>query len=188
MVLTGWEIYAGWQIFGQIAVARAIHPLAAAGLFISYAIVRPYRLYVTGESRYFRPTFDIMKTELQLWKNFFGLSPYYPEVRTYDAKKQEYFRKYHFAQIVLLYILYLVLLVSGITGLALKWPEIFGSITSILGGPANVRALHLFSFYIFLANGAGHIYQALWPTNWRLLRSRFTGWEKGYPKGKPPLP
>jgi thiosulfate reductase cytochrome b subunit len=185
MVLTGWQIYSGWQIFGQFAVARAIHPLAPAGLFISYVIVRPYRLYVTGEYKHFRPTFDIMKTELHLWKNFFGISPYYPEIRTYDVQKKDFFRKYHFAQIVLLYILYLVLIVMGITGVAMKWPDQFGFITSALGGAANVRALHLISFYIFLANGAGHIYQALWPTNWRLLRARFTGWEKAWSKGRP---
>jgi cytochrome b subunit of formate dehydrogenase len=175
LVLTGLQIYFGFPIFGAIGLARSWHMLFAyLAAFWAFPIFL-YFYWVTGELKELLPGLSDVSFFLQMTKNFLGLSTYYPEHSTFDTSAGKYFQKYNPGQKVVYWGILFFLLVQGVTGFMMFWPDTFTLVVYVLGGVTNVRALHLVLMYAIISLVAMHIYMSLIPQNREALKSMFTG-------------
>jgi Ni/Fe-hydrogenase 1 B-type cytochrome subunit len=165
----------GYSIYGGFAQARSWHIIfALLAAFWAYPIFL-YIYGVTGELKELIPSTSDIAVFGNMTRNFLGLSTYYPEHSTYDVRGKKYYRKYNPGQKLVYGGILLFLLLQGITGFAMFWPDKFGFVTSILRGIVNVRVLHLALMYAILGLVTMHIYMAVIPPNWESLRSMFIG-------------
>jgi thiosulfate reductase cytochrome b subunit len=180
LALTGIDMYLtyrifGYSIYGGFGLARSWHIIfALLAAFWAYPIFL-YIYGVTGELKELIPTTRDITFFGDMARNFLGLSTYYPEHSTYDLRGKKYYIKYNPGQKVVYGGILMFLLLQGITGLAMYWPDRFGFVISILGDIVNVRALHLALMYAILGLVTMHVYMAVIPQNWESLKSMLTG-------------
>lgn len=180
LVLTGADMYLtysmfGYSISGGFGLARSWHMLfALLAAFWAYPIFL-YIYGVTGELKELIPSSSDIAFFGDMTRNFLGFSSYYPEHSTYDVRGEKYYRKYNPGQKLVYWGILLLLLLQGVTGFTMFWPDKFGLVESILGGIVNVRALHLALMYAILGLVTMHIYMAIIPQNWQSLKSMFIG-------------
>jgi thiosulfate reductase cytochrome b subunit len=180
IALTGIDMYLtyltfGYSVSGGFSLARSWHVLFAL-LAASWAV--PVFLYiygVTGELRELIPVASDIAFFRQMTSNFLGLSAYYPEHSTYDVKGKRYYKKYNPGQKLVYGGILVFVVLQGITGFAMLWPDAFGFVFSALGDIVNVRALHVALMYAILGLVTMHIYMAVIPPNWESLKSMFIG-------------
>ena len=180
LVLTGIDMYLtysifGYSIYGGFSLARSWHIIfALLAAFWAYPIFL-YIYGVTGELKELIPSTRDITIFVGIARNFLGLSTYYPEHSTYDVRGEKYYRKCNPGQKLVYGGILLFLLLQGITGFAMFWPDEFGFVTSALRGIVTVRALHLALIYAILGLVTMHIYMAVIPPNWESLKSMFIG-------------
>ena len=176
--LTGIQIYYGLNLFGCFEVARAIHMLAAILLAIWYFPVQFYYLAVTGEIRDLMLSMDDFCFQFQAVGNFFKLFRFYPAYSIYDTMRRRYYRKYNAGQKFLFWLDLVAILLVGLTGLTMYWPQSFSSLIAFFewaGGLALARSIHFFLFWYFIATTAVHVYLGAIPVNREHFKSMFTG-------------
>jgi len=180
LVLTGIDMYLtyslfGYSISGGFSLARSWHMVfALLAAFWAYPIFL-YIYSVTGDLKELIPYVSDISFFKDMTRNFLGLSTYYPEHSTYDVRADRYYKKYNPGQKLVYWGILFFLLLQGITGFAMFWPDQFGLVSSILGGIVSVRALHLALTYAVLGLVTMHIYMAVIPRNWQSLKSMFLG-------------
>ena len=180
LVLTGLDMYLtysvfGYSIYGGFSQARSWHMIfAMLAAFWAYPIFL-YIYGVTGELKELIPFTSDLAFFGHMARNFLGLSTYYPEHSTYDVRGKKYYRKYNPGQKLVYGGILFFLLLQGLTGFSMFWPDKFGFVASILGGVVNVRALHLALMYVVLGLVTMHVYMAVIPPNWVSLKSMFIG-------------
>lgn len=180
LTLTGIDMYLtystfGYSISGGFSLARTWH-IVFAFLAAFWAI--PIFLYiygVTGELKELMPSISDIGFMWNMARNFLGFSTYYPEHSTYDVRANRYYKKYNPGQKVVYWGILFFLLLQGLTGFAMYWPDKFTFVTAILGDLVNARALHLALMYAILGLVTMHIYMAIIPQNWESLKSMFRG-------------
>lgn len=186
--LTGIQIYYGFNLFGGFEIARAIHMLAAILLAIWYLPVQFYYLIATGEIRDFLLSFDDIRFQFYAVGNFMKLFRFYPVYSIYDTMRRQYFRKYNAGQKFLFWLDLVAVLLIGLTGIAMYWPDFFAGFLPLIGwagGLALIRSIHFFLFWYFIATTAVHVYLGMIPVNWEHFKSIFTG--KSREKAKPAI-
>jgi cytochrome b subunit of formate dehydrogenase len=106
---------------------------------------------------------DVMDTMTRV-KGFFGFGP---NVQPRHGKYDAFMKLFHWG-------LVLCLVVLGITGLYLWSP--YGIMPTISPGfESTLRLLHDVFAFLLVGLVAGHVYFAVIPINWPVLRSMFTG-------------
>lgn len=176
LLITGLSIHDKSYLLGKMTTP--VHLVFAFSiLFIDFP-VHFIAMWRGGDMRnIFTPRKDDIKVAVGTTANFFFLSKKYPEHATWDPKTKSYYldRKYCSYQKYLLYGDIASILVMGVTGLALYWPTDLQWLISFAGGPANIRALHLFLFYYFAASIMAHTYLSVIPSNIGRLNAMVTG-------------
>ncbi len=176
LLVTGWSIHDKSYILGSSTTI--VHLIIAFAIaFIDFP-VHFLAMWREGEVRnILLPTKDDFKVAAGVTSNFFFLSKKYPEHATWNPKENKYYldRKYCSYQKFLLYGDLMGIIAMGVTGMALYWPDTFNWIISFIGGPGNIRALHLFIFFYFGASIMGHLYLSLIPANIGRLKAMTVG-------------
>lgn len=190
---TGWQIYTGKPIFGNMDLILAIH--ISLGIFIIFwdLVVQIAILIVDGHIHDIIPTpTDVADLILILMCTLRILDDkYYPHYDFYDPNLGIYVRKYHPAQKFLSIADILAMLFMGITGIALAetinpgsagFMAFFGSLTFVFTWliPAtltNLKFIHFMIFIYFLLTTTFHVYFALIPQNFSRLKAMITGQE-----------
>lgn len=190
---TGWQIYTGDIIFGDMNVIRTLH--IALGIFIIFwdLIVQIAIMAIDGHVKDVIPTLtDITDIIVILLCTLRIIDDkYYPHYDFYDPTLGVYIRKYHPAQKFLSIADILAMLAMAVTGIALAellQPGSTGFMGFLAGAtiffswliPAtqvNIRFLHFLLFLYFLLTTVFHIYFALIPQNFSRLRAMITGQE-----------
>ncbi len=176
LLVTGYSIHEKTYILGS--GTTYLHLALAFTIAFIDLPVHFLAMWRSGDMRnIFTPKKDDIKVAVGTTTNFFYLSKKYPEHATWDAKKKDWYldRKYCSYQKYLFYGDLISIIVIGITGLALYWPETFAWLNSLLGGSSNIRALHLFIFYYFAATVLAHAYLSFIPSNLGRMKSMITG-------------
>lgn len=123
------------------------------------------------------PRLHDFKEMMNIFSSFFGFSNRYPEHGTYDLESEDYYkgRKYHPMQEALFWSDIFSLVLIGITGYALYWPNTL--VLNLFGGASSIRALHLLIFYYLSTTIFAHIYLSVIPSNWNRFKSMLSGKE-----------
>lgn len=192
MLVTGYGIYSGTYVFGNSGPAFGyfsnfgLHVMAATFLLMVNVPLLLYFLYVERDlgSQIIRPR-DIG----QLWSlglNFLGIRREYPlRLHRYDLKKKVWVDKYHPMQKFFLWVEILLILLAAVTGYGLYkllyyssanigFLAAFGFITNYIS-LAAMKQIHFGVLLFFAAILPFHIYLALIPVNWDLLKSNIYG-------------
>ncbi len=176
LLITGLSIHDKSYLLGKMTTP--VHLVFAFSiLFIDFP-VHFVAMWRGGDMKnIFTPRKDDIKVAVGTTANFFFLSKKYPEHATWDPKTKSYYmdRKYCSYQKYLLYGDIVSIIIMGVTGIALYWPGDMQWLTSFIGGPANIRALHLFIFYYFAASVIAHMYLSFIPSNIGRLDAMITG-------------
>ena len=183
---TGWQIYVGQPIFGDMALIRTIH--IALGIFIIFwdLIVQIAIIAIDGHSWDVIPTLtDFADLILILLCTLRIIDDkHYPHYDFYDPTLGAYVRKYHPAQKFLSIADILAMFAMAVTGIALA--ELFmgflAGFTLLVSWlipmtMVNIRFFHFLLFLYFLLTTIFHVYFALIPQNFGRLRAMVTGQE-----------
>jgi cytochrome b subunit of formate dehydrogenase len=176
MTITGLSMLFKLPLFG--GQSRDIHIWSAFAILIADIPLHTYSMIRKGEWRQLLLlTRDDIYVTLTIVKNFLGLTKEYPPHAVYDAKTKTYYmyRKYCSLQKPLVWFYFIALVIFGLTGFAMAYPNLFPWVFTLLGGGLNVRALHLLIFYLFTGVFFAHIYLSLIPENWNRLKAIITG-------------
>jgi len=174
VILTGWQVYTGWQILGDTPSVSLLHFDVAIFLAFWNFPIFLYQSVVSGELPFFLLRVSDFGRSRELLKAFLGLSSHRPEYCTYDVDCGRYYRKYNPLHKTHVWVSLLLLLLLGATGLLMYFAS--PTLDELTGGLANLRALHLSLFYAFTFFNLGHIYFASIPQNWeKMTKSIFNG-------------
>jgi cytochrome b subunit of formate dehydrogenase len=192
MVVTGYGIYSGTYLFDNYSPAFGyfsnfgLHMMAATFLLMVNVPLLLYFLYVEKDllSQIIRPR-DIKKL-WQLALNFIGVRKEYPlRLHRYDLKNKVWVDKYHPMQKFFLWAEVILLLLAAVTGYGMYkilyyggaqigFLATFGFIAEYMSLVA-MKKLHFAILLFFAAILPYHIYLALIPVNWDLLKSNIYG-------------
>lgn len=192
MVVTGYGIYSGIYLFGNSSPAFGyfsnfgLHMMAATFLLMINIPLLLYFLYVEKDllSQIIRPS-DIKKL-WQLALNFIGIRKKYPlRLHRYDLKNKVWVDKYHPMQKFFLWVEVILLLLAALTGYGMYkimyyggtqigFLSTFGFIAKYMSLIA-MKKLHFGILLFFAAILPYHIYLAVIPVNWDLLKSNIYG-------------
>ena len=172
---TGWGLSNGIYLLGTYTVQ-----LHVGASFFIFANLVAHVFFVSHSGdleRLIIPRLHDFKEMMNIFSSFFGFSNRYPEHGTYDLKSEDYYkgRKYHPMQEALFWSDVFSLVLIGITGYALYWPNTL--LLTLFGGASSIRALHLLIFYYLSTTIFAHIYLSVIPSNWNRFKSMFTGKE-----------
>ncbi len=191
MVVTGYGIYSGTYLFFNSAPAFGyfsnfgLHMMAATFLLMVNVPLLLYFLYVEKDllSQIIRPR-DIKKL-WQLALNFIGIrKEYLLKLHRYDLKNREWVDKYHPMQKFFLWTEVILLLLAALTGYGIYKIMYYGTqigFLSTFGFIAKymsliaMKKLHFAILLFFAAVLPYHIYLAVIPVNWDLLKSNIYG-------------
>jgi len=176
LLATGFGIH--WRVYLLGPVTSLVHVMIGVAILVVDFPLRFVSLYKTKDFAYLaRPRKEDFKEMAGITANFFGLSKKYPEHVTVDPATNTYFenRKYCSLQKAMLWGDLAAILAMAITGFALYPSSALGWVVDILGGSANVRALHLLTFFYFAATLVGHFYLSVIPHNWGKMRAMVRG-------------
>lgn len=192
MVVTGYGIYSGTYLFGNSPPAFGyfsnfgLHVIASTFLLMVNIPLLLYFLYVERDlgSQIIRPR-DI-KNLWRLGLNFIGIRKEYPlRLHRYNPEKRVWIDKYHPMQKFFLWVEILLIILAAVTGYGLyklmyySSSEIgflaaFGFITNYMS-LATMKQIHFGVLLFFATILPFHIYLALIPVNWNLLKSNIFG-------------
>jgi len=172
LILTGFYIYAPgtFRIFPSMDIARLLHFIFM--YFIGWTLI--YKFYytiVTGEIKELLFRWRDLKEMPAILKYYlYGI---------FVGKKKKDWGKYNPGQKLIYTAWPILLLIQGITGIAMYFTGAFSGFNNFFGGLANIRAWHFFISWIFTITTVAHIY--LGSTGPKLLdyyQSVVTGYEK----------
>ncbi len=175
-IATGLSTYFGSPLFQPYTLT--IHIAAA---FLIAFVDFPIHFFSMWKSKELKYLVVMKKQDLvDLWAqalNFVGLAKPYPEHATYIPEKREYYlgKKYCAFQKLLFYSDLACIILFGVTGFSMYYQTTFPFVANLVGGRANLLALHLLIFYYFIATLVGHIYLSFIPANWGRLRAMILG-------------
>jgi len=171
LIFSGFFIYAPsvFKIFPSMDAARYVHFIFM--YFIGWTLV--YKFYysiVTGE----------IKELIFTWKDakeLPGLIKHYTYGIFVGHKKKDW-GKYNPGQKLLYTAWPALLIVQGITGMALYFVGTFAVFNSFMGGLANIRAWHFIISWLFTITTVAHIYLgSTGPKFFEYYKSVVTGYE-----------
>ncbi|MCE5330322.1 cytochrome b/b6 domain-containing protein [bacterium] len=175
LILTGFYIYAPatFRIFPNMDIARYLHFIFM--YLIGWTMIyKTYYLIVTGE----------IKELVFRWRDlleFPSLIKHY----TYDIfvgipeKNTGVYHKYNCGQRLVYSMWPILLLIQGITGIAMYFTTRWAAFSNLFGGIQNLKFIHFIICWLFLVTVVAHAY--LGSTGPKVLdfyKSVITGWEK----------
>jgi cytochrome b subunit of formate dehydrogenase len=191
MIVTGYGIYSGTYLFGNTSPAFGyfsnfgLHVIAATALLMVNIPLLIYFLYIERDlgTQVIRPR-DI-KNLWNLALNFLGIRKKYPlRLHRYDPKKRVWIDKYHPMQKFFLWTEIFLIILAAVTGYGLYklmyynvdigFLAAFGFITNYMS-LATMKQIHFGILLLFATILPFHIYLALIPVNWDLLKSNIYG-------------
>ncbi len=185
LIITGYGIYSGSYIIGNAAPAFGyfsnfgLHMVAAAFLLATNLILLLYFLAVDDDIERQIVRLKDITNIIKITLNFVGVKKEYPPLHSYDLQKKEWTNKYHPMQKFFLWLEILLIVVAALAGYAMFKILYYGEagILSPLGFLAQylsietLKAVHFTVFLFFVAILPFHIYLALIPVNWNLLKA-----------------
>jgi len=172
LILTGFYIYSPttFRIFPSMNVARYIH-------FIF--------MYLIGWTMIYKTYYAIVSGEIKelifRWRDLLEL-PVLFKYYLYDiftgAPHKDY-GKYNPGQRMIYSMWPILLLIQGITGIAMYFTTRWAQFNNIFGGLQNIKMIHFIICWIFAITVVAHIYLgSTGPKIMDFYKSVITGWEK----------
>jgi Ni/Fe-hydrogenase 1 B-type cytochrome subunit len=175
LILTGFYIYAPatFKIFPNMDVARYVHFIFM--YLIGWTMIyKTYYIIATGE----------IEDLIFRWRDLLEL-PSLIKHYTYDIfvgipeKDTGKYRKYNCGQRLVYSMWPILLLIQGITGIAMYFTERWAKFSNLFGGIQNLKFIHFVICWLFVLTVVAHFY--LGSTGPKVLdfyKSVITGWEK----------
>lgn len=172
LILTGFYIYAPtvFRIFPSMDSARYVH-------FIF--------MYIIGWTMIYKIYYSIVSGEIKelifRWRDLLelpNLFKYYLYGIFTGAPKKDY-GKYNPGQRMIYSLWPVLLLIQGITGIAMYFTTRWAQFNNIFGGLQNIKFIHFILCWIFTITVIAHIYLgSTGPKIMDFYKSVITGWEK----------